>query len=64
MQLHESILNAAIKMRATNLMNQPAGKLAKMKFHQLLVEDGMTSAIKNPEMWLRDIATKINHFVD
>jgi 5'-3' exonuclease len=64
MQLHESILNAAIKMRATNLMSQPASKLAKMKFHQLLVEDGMTSAIKNPEMWLRDIATKINHFVD
>jgi DNA polymerase-1 len=56
MQLHESML--------TNLMNQPASKLAKMKFHQLLVEDGMTSAIKNPEMWLRDIATKINHFVD
>lgn len=64
MQLHESMLNGTVKMRATNLMNQPASKLAKMKFHQLLVEDGMTSAIKNPEMWLRDIATKINHFID
>lgn len=64
MQLHESILNAAIKMRATNLMNQPVQKLAKIKFHQLLIEDGMTAAIKNPEMWLRDVATKLNQFTD
>jgi len=49
MQLHESILNGSVKMKATNLMQQPTQKLAKMKFHQLLVEDGMTGAIKNPE---------------
>lgn len=64
MQLHESMLNATTKMRATDLMNTQVQKLAKMKFHQLLVEDGMTSAIKNPEMWLRDIATKLNQFTN
>ena len=64
MQLHESMLNASTKMRATNLMNQSVQGLAKFKFHQLLVEDGMTLAIKNPEMWLREIATKINQFIN
>jgi 5'-3' exonuclease len=64
MQLQESILNASIRMKATNLLQQPTQKLSKIKFHQLLIEDGMTSAIKNPEMWLRDVATKINHFTD
>jgi len=64
MQLHDSMLNATIKMRATNLMSDSVQKLAKFKFHQLLVEDGMTTAIKNPEMWLREVATKINQFTD
>ena len=64
MQLQESILSGAVKLKATNLMHQPTQKLAKFKFHQLLVEDGMTLTIKNPEMWLREVATKINHFTD
>ena len=64
MQLHDSILNATIRMRAVSLMDERVEKMAKIKFHQLLVEDGMTSAIKNPEMWLRDIATKLNYFTD
>lgn len=64
MQLEDSILNGTIKMRATNLMTELAPGLSKIKFHQLLVEDGMTSAIKNPEMWLRDVATKLNQFIN
>lgn len=64
MQLHDSILNATIRMRAVKLMDERVQKMAKIKFHQLLVEDGMTSAIKNPEMWLREVATKINQFTN
>lgn len=64
MQLQDSLLNATTKSRASNLMSSTIQKLAKIKFHQLLVEDGMTSAIKNPEMWLREIAYKLNQFTD
>lgn len=64
MQLHDSILNATIRMRAVKLMDERVEKMAKIRFHQLLVEDGMTSAIKNPEMWLREVATKINQFTN
>lgn len=64
MQLHDTLLNASIQSRATNLMTSPTQKLSKIKFHQLLVEDGMSAAIKNPEMWLREIAYKLNQFTD
>jgi DNA polymerase-1 len=64
MQLHESLLNASIKLKATSAMEKSSPKLSKIKFHQLLIEDGMSSSIKNPEMWIRDIATKLNQFTD
>ena len=32
--------------------------------NQMLIEDGMSTAIKNPEMWIRDVTTKLNHYVD
>jgi len=64
MQLQETILNASTQMRALSLVEEKSSKLAKIKFHQLLVEDGMTAALRNPEMWIRDVATKLNHYVD
>jgi len=45
-------------------MRAEGRKLSKMDFHRLLVEDGMTNAIKNPEAWLREVGTKLNQFVD
>ena len=61
MQLEETLLNATAQHRTTTLMQAPASKLAKLKFHQMLIEDGMSTAIKNPEMWIRDVATKLNY---
>jgi 5'-3' exonuclease len=62
MQLHETLLNSTTQLRINNIMEDDVQKLAKMKFHKLLIEDGMGNAIKNPEMWIRDIATKLNHY--
>ena len=64
MQLHETILSGSIQHKTLSLLQSPGSKLSKVRFHQLLLEDGMTLAIKNPEMWIRDIATKINHYQD
>ena len=62
MQLHETLLNSTAQLRIHNTMEDDVQKLAKMRFHKLLIEDGMSNAIKNPEMWIRDIATKLNHY--
>ena len=64
MQLNETLLNATAQHKTATLMQAPTSKLAKLKFHQMLIEDGMSTAIKNPEMWIRDVTTKLNHYVD
>ena len=64
MQLDETLLNSTTQLRIHDHMDEPCSKLAKMTFHRLLIEDGMTNAIRNPEMWLRDVTTKLNQFVD
>ena len=43
-------------------MENPVSKLGKIKFHTMLVEDKMTSAIKNVDMWLREITQKLDRF--
>lgn len=64
MQLHETIINAATQSNILNTMRAPGRSLSKMDFHRLLVEDGMTNAIKNPEAWLREVGTKLNQFTN
>ena len=59
-QLATSDINMSNKMKIIGLMEQPVEQLAKMKFHTMLIEDKMSNAIKNVEMWLRDITTKLN----
>lgn len=62
MQLSESNLNLALKMRVMELVDQPINKTAKLQFHKMLVEDSMTTAIKNVDMWLREVTTKLDMF--
>ena len=50
------------KMKIIGLMENPVSKLGKIKFHTMLVEDKMTSAIKNVDMWLREITQKLDRF--
>lgn len=60
MQLEISSINMSNKMKIIDAMEQPITPLAKIKFHTLLIEDKMTNAIKNVEMWLRETTTKLN----
>jgi DNA polymerase-1 len=64
MQLGETLLNATTQLRIHDSMDAEGRSLAKMTFHRLLIEDGMTNAIRNPEMWLRDVTTKINQYTN
>jgi 5'-3' exonuclease len=59
-QLGESNINMSNKMKIIGMMEQPVEKLSKMKFHTMLIEDRMSSAIKNVEMWLREITQKLD----
>jgi DNA polymerase I len=64
MQLHETLINASTQSNILNLMRMEGRGLSKMDFHRLLVEDGMTNAIRNPEAWLREVGTKLNQFTN
>tara|TARA_R110000803_G_scaffold30564_2_gene68861 strand:+ start:3211 stop:4251 length:1041 start_codon:yes stop_codon:yes gene_type:complete len=65
MQLHEStLISTSTKQRAVNLAQEPNKKLAKMAFHQMLLQDGMTGSMRNVEMWLRDVCTKLDQFAE
>ena len=59
-QLSVSNINASNKMKIMDIMEQPVNKLAKIKFHTMLIEDRMTTAIKNVEMWLREVTAKLD----
>lgn len=59
-QLAESNINLSNKMKVIEMVEQPITKLAKIKFHSMLIEDRMTTAIKNVEMWLREITHKLD----
>ena len=61
-QLGVSNINTSNKMKIMDMMEQPTEKLAKMKFHQMLMLDGMTNAIKNVEMWLRETTSKLDQY--
>lgn len=59
-QLSESNINMSTKMKIIGMLEQQINKLAKIKFHSMLIEDRMTNAIKNVEMWLREITHKLD----
>ncbi len=59
-QLEVSNINMSSKMKILEMMEQPINKLAKVKFHTMLIEDRMTTTIKNVEMWLKEITTKLD----
>lgn len=59
-QLGVSNINMSNKMKIIDMMEQTTNKLAKVRFHTMLIEDRMTSAIKNVEMWLREVTAKLD----
>lgn len=62
MQLEVSNINISSKMNIMDMINQPTQKLAKIKFHQMLILDQMTNTIRNVEMWLRETTSKLDQF--
>lgn len=60
-QLGVSNISMSNKMKIIGMMEQPIPQLAKMKFYAMLTEDRMTTAIKNVEMWLREVTQKLNN---
>jgi DNA polymerase-1 len=62
-QLEVSNINMSNKMKIIGMMEQPHNKLAKIKFHSMLIEDRMTTAIKNVEMWLKETTSKLDNYI-
>jgi DNA polymerase-1 len=62
-QLGVSNINMSSKMKIIGMMEQPHNKLAKIKFHTMLIEDRMTTAIRNVEMWLKETTSKLDKYI-
>jgi len=62
MQLSDSGINLTIKMRILESMDNNVPKCNKIGFHKMLIEDRMTGAIRNADMWLRDVTQKLDRF--
>jgi len=62
MQLSESGIPGHTKLRIIDNLQTKVDKLAKIKFHTMLIEDGMTNAIRNVEIWLKEITQKLDQF--
>ena len=62
MQLSESNINLTIKMRIIESLEDSIERCNKIAFHRMLIRDKMTAAIKNPDMWLRDVTQKLDKF--
>lgn len=61
-QLGESNINTSNRLKILEMVESPIPQLSKMKFHTMLTEDRMTNAIKNVEMWLREVTAKLNQY--
>lgn len=62
MQLGESNMSVANKLKTQNILNQPIPRLVKPTFHRMLIEDKMTTAIKNVDFWLKEVVQKLDMF--
>ena len=60
MQLSDSNLNLPIKLRIMEILDSPIDKTGKLLFHKMLIEDRMTTAIKNVDIWLKETTTKLD----
>lgn len=63
MQLSESNLNLSVKMKIIETLERKGTKCNKLAVHKMLIEDRMTTAIKNVDIWLREVTQKLDSFV-
>ncbi len=62
MQLSESGIPTSTRLRVITTVESSVPKLAKIKFHQMIFEDGMTNAIRNIEVWIREVTQKLDQY--
>jgi 5'-3' exonuclease len=63
MQLTESNISMANKMKIIDTLRIIPQKAAKLKFYSMIAEDKMGMAIKNVNLWLNEITQKLDRFV-
>lgn len=61
-QLSESNMSVANKLKTQHLLQQPITRFIKPVFHKMLIEDKMTTAIKNVDFWLREVVQKLDMY--
>lgn len=61
-QLSESNMSVTNKLKTQHLLDQPITRFAKPVFHKMLIEDKMTTAIKNVDFWLREVIQKLDMY--
>lgn len=59
-QLNDSNINTSNKIKIMDSLESEVPKLSNIKFHTMLLQDGMTATIKNPELWLREVTKKLD----
>ena len=59
-QLSESNMSVTNKLKTQHILEQPITRLAKPSFHRMLIEDKMTTAIKNVDFWLKEVVQKLD----
>lgn len=62
MQLSEAFIPTASKLKILNSVDNPS-RLVKYKFQSMLFEDRMTTAIKNVDMWTREVLQKLDGYL-
>lgn len=61
-QLSESNMSITNKLKTQHLLEQAIPRFAKPTFHKMLIEDKMTTAIKNVDFWLREVVQKLDMY--
>jgi len=61
-QLSESNMSVTNKLKTQHLIDQPITRFVKPIFHKMLIEDKMTTSIKNVDFWLREVVQKLDMY--
>lgn len=62
MQLSEFNINTSAKLNLISKLNEGVTKTQKVQLYKMLAEDKMTTAIKNFDVWIRDVTNKLDLF--
>lgn len=61
-QLSDSFIPSANRLKIVDLVQQPIPPLNKKEFFVMLGQDGIAGALRNPESWLREVTSKLDRF--